>query len=485
MSQGYSTEIKNRYRVLSTEDIRKIKQSTLEALESTGITVMHTKGLEVLAEAGATIDWEAQRAKIPARVVEKCLSTAPKQFVLAGRDPQKDLVINSGKIYGRNGGGPGHVEDIHTGQVHEASMADVHDYARMVDALPNIQIVAPIYAQDVPSATRDIRVLATILNSTSKHINMRLLQLASLPYVLEMAEIAAGSRENLSARPIITMLESPITPLKLPDVLIETLWACGERGIPVEICSMPIAGATGPITLAGSLLMSNIEMVASIVISQLVHPGAPLIFTPRIMVMDMANGHALTGSIENALLAAAGVQLAQEGYGLPVNMHGPYTDSITSDVQAGMENTYFTFLPALAGASILTGAGHLEGGLFVSYTQLILDHELMGMVQAAIQGFDVDENTLALDVIARSVHTSSLLTDEHTLANLRKVRIFRSKLLSRQPRQNWLDAGSKTMDQVAREKAINLLQTHEPAPLDASIQKALGEVINAAAAKLE
>jgi len=486
MSSEARIESQLSYRVLSSADIRKIHQSTLEVMETTGVTVMHTRGLELLAEAGAKVDWNTRRARIPASVVERCLATTPHTFTLAGRNPEQDLALGApGKVYGRNGGGPGHVEDMDTCQVREATIDDVRDYARLVDALPNLHIVAPIYAQDAHPKTRDIRVLATLLNSTCKHINMRLLELSSLPYIIRMIEIASGSREEIAARPRVTMLESPIAPLKIPDVLVETLWACGEVGIPVEICSMPIAGATGPITLAGSLLMSNVEMVTAIVLSQLAHPGAPLIFTPRIMVMDMASGHALTGSIENALLAAAGVQLAREAYQMPVNMHGPYTDSIASDIQAGMENTFFTLLPALAGANILTGFGHLEGGLFVSFTQLLLDHDLMGIVQKALEGFAVDDNSLALDAIDRATHAGSLLTDEHTLSNLRKVRLYRSKLFSRMPRQNWLDAGAKRMDDRARAQAARLLETHQVEPLEPAVQKALEEVIQAAAAALE
>jgi trimethylamine--corrinoid protein Co-methyltransferase len=487
MSDNKTTpDFVNKYRVLTSENIKKIHAGTLELLEDLGVTVMHEKGLDILSDAGAKVDRKTRNVKIPAHIVEKCIHAAPKSFVMAGRDPENDLTIDmGGKIFSRNGGGPGHVEDMDSHQVRNATLADVKDYARLVDAIDNIEIAAPIYAQDTPPQTRDIRVLAAMFASTTKHINMRLLHLSSLPYVIRMAEIVAGGKENLKKRPVITMLESPIAPLKIPDVLVETLFLCGEYGIPLEICSMPIAGATGPITLAGSLLMSNVEMVTAIVLSQLVHPGAPLVFTPRIMVMNMRNGHALTGSIENALLAAAGVQLAREAYQIPVNMHGPYTDSIISDTQASMEDTYFTMLPALAGANILTGAGHLEGGLFVSYTQLMVDSEITGVVQRAVQGFEVDANSLALDAIKRSVINQNLLTDPHTMANLRAIRVYKPKLLTREPRQTWLNEGSKTMEQRAREMARTLLATHETIPLEPFIQKELDQVIVGAAVELE
>lgn len=472
-------------RILSDEDIQQIHTATLQVLDENGIKILSDRGLDLVQSAGARVDRQNQIARIGPDIVEKCLQTAAKSFLMAGRQSSKDIQMDmSGRIFSRNGGGPGHVRDMETSEVHTASTADVSDYARLVDAIDNIEIAAPIYSQDTPAPTRDIHTLATVFASTTKHINMRLLNLHSLPYVIRMAEIVAGGRENLKKRPVITLLESPVAPLKIPDVLVESLIACGDAGIPLEICSMPIAGATGPITLAGSLLMSNVEMVASIVISQIANPGAALIFTPRIMIMDLRTGHALTGSIENALLASSGVQLAREAYGIPVNMHGPYTDSLASDSQAGIENTYFTLLPALVGANILTGSGHLQGGLFVSYTQLLIDSELTGIVQRAVRGFKVDPGTLAIDVLRRSMTAQSLLTDKHTMTNMRTIDSFRPTLLTRDPRQTWLDEGSPTMEHRAHARAKSLLATHEVVPLDPGVQKEIKELIREADSKL-
>jgi len=265
---------------------------------------------------------------------------------------------------------------------------------------------------------------------------------------------------------------------------VETLLTCGEFGVPLEICSMPIAGATGPITLAGSLLMGNIETVASIVISQLANPGAPLIYTPRIMVMDMTSGYSLTGSIENAMIATAAVQVAKEAYNMPVNMHGPYTDSQTGDAQAGIENTFFTLLSGLAGADILTGAGHLAGGLIISFAQLLMDNELMGIAKRSMEEFEVNDETLGLDAIARSITTDNLLSDKHTRTHLRSSKRYRPDFLTREARDRWISTGSLTMADRATAAARELLKSHEPTPLSAEISLALEEIVAEASAKL-
>jgi len=202
----------------------------------------------------------------------------------------------------------------------------------------------------------------------------------------------------------------------------------------------------------------------------------PMIITPRIMVMDMASGFALTGSMENALLVTAGSQLAKEAYHMPVNMHGPYTDSPLNDCQAGIENTYFSMMPALAGADILTGAGHLQGGLVVNFAQLVIDDELVGLVNRAIQGLDVDEESLAFEAVKASIETDNLLMHPHTLRHLRSDR-YRTKLMTRSARATWEAEGSKSMRDRAIEKVKSLLAKHEPKPLDESIQKGIDELL--------
>lgn len=170
---------------------------------------------------------------------------------------------------------------------------------------------------------------------------------------------------------------------------------------------------------------------------------------------------------------------------MPVNMHGPYTDAMISDAQAGIENTYFTLLPALSGANILTGAGHLEGGLFVSFAQLMIDSEITGIVQRALKGFPVNEGTLGVDAIARSIIDDNLLIDDHTMQYLRNRTVYQPKLLVRESRSTWIEKGATSMRQRACEMARDLLSTGETVPLDPYIEKQLMEVVDRAAKELE
>lgn len=475
--------IHEKLRILSTGQINQIHNGTLRAFEEVGLNVMHAAGRKMWVDWGARQDASTGRIHIPAHLVEKALKTVPSQILCGARDEKNELLIGGGKVYGRNGGGPGQVTDMETGVLRNATRSDAADYARLVDALANTHIAAPVYEQDSAPETRDLHTLAWMFKNTSKHINIRLLKPSSLPYFMRMAEIVAGSKQALKQKPVITLLESPIAPLKHPDVLIDAILTCGEYGIPLEICSMPIAGATGPITLAGSLLMSNVEMLGAVVFGQLAYPGMPMIFAPRIMVMDMASGFALTGSMENALLVTAGSQLAKETCHMPVNMHGPYTDSPLNDCQAGIENTYFSLMPAMAGADILTGAGHLQGGLVVNFAQLVMDDELVGLVNRAMQGLEVDEENLGYEAVRASIETDNLLMHPHTLRHLRSDR-YRTKLMTRSARATWEAEGSKSMRDRAIEKAQSLLAKHQPKPLDETAQKGIDELLIEADRKL-
>ena len=199
---------------------------------------------------------------------------------------------------------------------------------------------------------------------------------------------------------------------------------------------------------------------------------------------DMATTQVLTGSIEVALLTFAGVELAREYYKIPVNMHGPWTDSVVLDVQSAIERTYFTFLPALAGANVLAGAGHLAFSMYISLPHLVIDDEIHGIVTRALEGFEVNDDTLAADVIRRSLLQGDLMMDPHTLKHLRQVNLFVPQLITRETRTAWETSGSKDMAERAKERTLALFKSHEPTPLDRNISKALAEVIQDASRQL-
>jgi trimethylamine--corrinoid protein Co-methyltransferase len=464
-------------RLLSSEGMQKIHEQSLLLLEGTGISVDDDATLQMLGDGGAKVDQQAKTAKLPAELVEKCLEKVSRRITMAGRNPKRDFVLEpGGEMHTRNAGGMTQVHVPETGEIRSATLADVADFSRLLDALDNIDYVAPLYPSDAPPETLELYVLECMLSNTDKHINMRALTERNLPYLVAMGEIVAGGKEQFKKRPVISILEAPISPLRFPSVFTDALFLAGEYGIPIEICSMPNIGATGPITVAGSLLLSAAEHLATIVISQLAHPGAPLIWASRFASMDMTSG--MTGmSIKGLLASAAAAQLATEHYDLVSSLHGPATNSIIPDVESVFNESIGAYITGFVGRpTILCGAGALEIGMTASFEEMVISNEIFGVAREVFEGIEVNEDTLAADVIAAVGIGGNYLMEEHTVNHLRSGRPD-SPFMKAKNRDSWTSSGSKQFLEMAREKASTILKEHQPTPLDEGVAGRLREVI--------
>jgi len=471
-------------KMLSEAEIAEIHGRSLELLETTGIMVDHPGGLKALAEAGARVDFEAKRARIPRDLVERCLKTVPPGFTLAARNPAQDCpLVRGGRPYSRNGGGADFTLDLETGEFRPLLAADMKSYYRLMDALDGISFIAPVFGQDLPLVGRDIVMLHTAFNHTDKHIHLRTFSGETLRHMFEMAAIVAGSKVELKKRPLVSLLEAPVSPLKFLDVSVDALFLCGEYGIPLDVCVMPISGGTGPMTMAGNILLFNTEFLGGVVISQIAHPGAPLQYAARPMAMDMRTGFSLAGAIENGMMAAAGAQMAHL-YNVPVSLHGPWTDSMTHDGQSTFERTYLTLMAGLAGANVLVGAGMIQQSLVISHEQLVIDSEVNNTVFKVMEGIPVDGARLSMEAIARVGPGGNFVADPHTLKFLRTER-YKPSLLHRNSREAWDADGSKTFVRRANEKAKAILAEHEINPLPEDVARALDEYVGAALKALE
>ena len=463
-------------RILSDGGMRKIHEQALHILETTGIAVQSETALKLLADAGCGVDFEESAVTIPSNLVAQCLEKVPQEVTFAGRNPERDRVLQpGGAMYTRYGGGMTHVHDVRSGEIREALLDDVGDFARLIDGLNYIDFIAPIYPSNIAPQTMEMEVLARLFRNTDKHISVRALDRGNFSYLIEMAEIVAGGRAQLKERPIISILEASITPLQLPEVFIDALFIGGEYGIPVEICSTPIVGATGPATLAGSLLLATAELLACVVISQIANPGAPLIWAPRFAVMDMSTG--MAGMfVEATLVNAAAAQQATEFYHLVSDLHGPATNAILPDGLSVFEEFLAAFVTGMAGRPTILCGGALEIGLTASHIETVITNEIFSAGARIIEGFEVNDETLGLDAINRVGIGGNFLQDDHTLKHLRDED-HRSLFVKPITRDSWIAGGSKGMNDIAKEKALAILAKHQPAPLDEGVAGKLQQLI--------
>lgn len=467
---------------LTKDQTEKIHQSSLKILEKVGVMIHQSEFLKFLDDNGINVDFNSKRAKIPRSLVEECLKKAPKKVTLYAREPKYDIKLGDEKIYTHPVGGAANIIDTESSSVRPSTRNDVENLTRLVDYLPNIHSQTMIvYPCDVPEYLRDIYAVEAIIKNTGKNFDVTPYNDGNYAYIIKMLETVVGE-EELKKRPIVTCSASPTSPLQFSAEVTKIMARATKYNIPIALLPCPLSGATSPVTLAGTLVQQNAEMLAGIVIVQLLNPGNPVEYSPRCIPLDMSTGQACNG-IESAIMSVGCVQLSQY-YGLPSDVYGLDTDSKMLDEQTAFERALGALLPALAGANALSGAGCIESGITVSYEQLIIDDEIFGMIFRAVKGIDFNEEKLAVDVIMKVVSESSnFLQQRHTLQHFRSEYFF-PKLANRFSRSQWEKMGSKSIVEVARDKAKKILEEHEPTGLDESIKRNLEEIMKKAAKNL-
>ncbi len=457
------------YRPLTKDDIDRIHEASLTVLERTGVEVEHTEALDLFRAAGANV--EGNRVRLPRSLVEDAIDTAPSTVVLAGRHPNQDLILEDARVHIGTGGAALQVLDLDTGEIRKALLKDVADMARIVDALDNIHFyLIPIYPTDLTEDQVEISKYYASLTNTTKHVQAGVYTKRGIRDVVAMCEEIAGSAETLRARPLVSFITSwMVSPLKFATDVTALLLETCDQGIPVVLSAAPMAGSTSPVTLAGTLVQLNAEQLSGLTLTQLARPGTPVILGPIPATADMRSGKYLGGSVELGIGNAAITQLAHR-YQVPIYNSAGMTDSKLPDIQAGVEKTQSVIQVALAGANFIHhAAGMLEDMSTIAYEQFVIDNEMLGMAMRAVRGVEVNDETLAVEVIGRVGPGGHFLADEHTLRHMRTEHYYPSRVFDRQGRDEWQADGATDAWLRAKEAARRILSTHEVEPLDAQV----------------
>lgn len=457
------------YKPLTDEQVKQIHTASLEMLAHTGIQVEEPEALRLFEEAGADVD--GNRVRLSQALIEDALDKAPSRVVLAGRDPDNDLILEGARVHIGTGGAALQVLDMETGKIREAVLQDVADMARIVDALDNIHFyLLPIYPTDMSEETVEINKYYVALANTTKHVQAGVYTIPGIRDVVEMCERIAGGPGPLRERPLVSFITSwMVSPLKFDAGVTTLLIECCRQRVPVVLSAAPMAGSTAPVTLAGMLAQLNGEQLAGLTLTQLVQPGCPVIIGPIPATADMRSGKYLAGTVELGLTNAAITQMAHF-YEVPIYNSAGMTESKIPDIQAGIEKAQSVIQVALAGANFIHhAAGMLEDMSTIAYEQFVIDNDLLGMAMQAVRGIEVNDETLALEAIDRVGPGGHYLMDAHTLRHMRAEHYFPSAVFDRQGRDMWEDAGATDAWTRAKEIARRILAEHEPEPLDAEI----------------
>ncbi len=464
--------------LLTPAQLETLKGGTLHLLEKVGVRFPSRKALEIFADHGAQVDWEKESVRIPPQLVAKAMSTAPRSFVLGGREERFDLLLDGSGSYLCTDGTGVHVVDPETREMRSSRKEDVAQMARVCDALPLVSFFwPPVSAQDY-GHTAPLHQCHASLTNTLKHVRGGMTvppQLA--PYVVEMATVVAGSDEKRRQHPPICANFCTIAPLSQDGHSIENALTYAQAGIPISFMAMPTMGSTAPATPLGALAMGDAEVISAMVLIQLAYPGAPVLHAILVSLMEPRTGAYISEvPVFWSMMAA---QLAH-AWNVP-SLGGARVSGDAPAVgwQSGSKGGFGSALIPLCGSEVTGLLGLLGSAMILYPEQMILDHEMCQFAYDVLHGFEFDEADMALDVIEKVGPGSHFLMQKHTRQHIRDFRL--SPLLHQK------DAADNRRDprEVALEEFKRLDQTHHPQPLPQATLAELDRILAAAERQAE
>lgn len=462
----------------SKDELDSIHYSTLQILQDTGIKVINEKALEIFHDGGASVERIADYGivKIPSYLVEECVFFAPRTIVYDARNPADDYVAEPNRVGFSTFGGCINIIDPNTRMPRKATKKDCGELARVCDSLDELCVAERIVnSTDVPAEATSVHNLEAMLHNTGKHILIGADSARALEVMVELAAASVNGKEQFLKRPIFSATVCPISPLSLPHNTCEVIMDAAKLGVGIAVMPMSLSGGTSSATLAGTLVTHNAEVLSSIVLAQLIKKGVPCTYSSTSSILDLRFGTSAIGSPEYGMINASIARLAQY-YRLPSWVGGGASDSKIPDSQSAYEFTLSATMSALAGANIVFGAGVLEQGLTFDYAKLLMDAEMIRMIKIAVNGIQVSDETLAMDVIHEVGPGGAYITHEHSLQKMRSQ--SQANLFDRRSRSNWLDrTQGNAMHERAYEAAIEILRTHEPHPLPEGASKTMREIV--------
>jgi trimethylamine--corrinoid protein Co-methyltransferase len=473
-----------RVQFLSEAEIRAVHDASLVILRDTGVLVHHDGVLDLLAEAGASVDRGCRIARLSESLVMECVSRAGKRYILHGRSPDRVARFGYGDLVLMSSPGQYAWVDMDTGERRAPTAADLRDAIRLGDALPNVDIVGAMATpSEVPAACRDVSLTAALVKGTTKPTRAWVANGRTARYVLEIYRAIAGGEAALRERPMVEAFLEPISPLQLPrdglDILIEFVRA----GQPASFGPMAMASGTAPATLAGTLAQENAEILAGIVVAQLVAPGTPVTYGGIPHVMDPRTNICSFGSPEQAIMAVAMVQIARF-YGFPAYINVGLTDAKVPDAQAGIEKGSSLVLGVLAGADTFGHAGICGTDHGASLSWLLIDDGLMAFAKRIARGLEINPETLAADVVRQVAPGGSFLAEDHTVRHFRREIWSPGPVWTRQTWDGWSGAGRSTMGARAAEEVRRILAAHEPQPIEEPLAREVDRIVDFARQEL-
>ncbi len=416
----------------------------MELFEETGFEVHEDEAFELFRKRGADVDTESRIVRVKEALFKDIIASVQSKITLYGRGEGKKLELGGDQVYFGTGGTALHVLDYPSEIRRPADLADLVDVIRISDRMENIDLMLlPTYPNEIPVEEVDINRFAAGMLHTNKHIMGGVYTRQGIRDTIRMAEELAGSPEELRKRPFISLITCGISPLRLDAKYGSYMLQIAREGLPLAVPAEPLCGATAPVTLAGTVLIQNCDALINVMATQLVNPGAPVMYGCVASSANFQDLNYLGGPVESGMINAATAQMTQY-YGIPYYATAGISDSKVLDVQCGYETTVNNLLVGLSGADFIhDAAGLMEFALVVSKEKLVIDNEILGMVRRSVKGIEVNDDTLAVDLIKDVGPGGNFVSCRHTRRYMRKEH-YPARLTNRDKREFWELSGKQT-----------------------------------------
>ncbi|ADL12741.1 trimethylamine--corrinoid methyltransferase [Acetohalobium arabaticum] len=404
--------------LLSDNEVKEIHEASMDLLENNGIEIMHEEARNIFAENGAKV--EDKTVFLPRQVIEDALDKAPSSFTLHARNPEKNVTVGGNNSVLAPGYGSPSVTDIKEGR-RDSTFEDYINFTKLAADSDNIDVLGGVIVEptDVKDEIRHAKMLYVAAKNSDKCLMGSALGAKKARESFEMASMLFGEDEIIDDRPIVISLINTMSPLQFDERMLDALIEHAKYNQAVVVASLIMSGSTGPMSIAGTLTLQNVEVLAGIVLSQLINPGTPAVYGSATTIMDMKTSNLAIGSPEYAKFIGATAQLARY-YDLPCRAGGSLTDSLMPDAQAGYE-AMMTFKSTLNhGVNfVLHSAGLLENYMTMSYEKFIIDDEIISLLTNYQSGIGVNKELIAKEVIEEVGPAGHYLTEAHTMKHMK------------------------------------------------------------------
>lgn len=461
---------------LAPDTVDQVLEEALALLEEPGVQIHSQRALALLADHGARVDAEAKVAHVPPDLVRRALDTVPRSFYLYNFDGLPVVHYGGDDVHFDPGSAA--IEILDPGETTSRApvTADFVRYIRLAESIPVLDAVSTaLVCADVPEQVGDLYRLYLVLLHARKPVVTGAFAVDTWHVMKDMLVAVAGSEEALAAKPTAVFDVCPSPPLLWSEITCENLMDCATYGIPAELVSMPLAGATGPATLLGSVVQHAAENLSGILIHQLTRPGSPIVWGGSPAAFDMRTGTTPMGAIETMMIDAAYSQVGKR-LGLPTHAYLGMSDAKIVDTQCGFESGMGAMVGALAGINMISGPGMLDFESCFSLEKLVIDAEIAGMARRLVSGVEVRETPIALDVMRQVGHAGNFLATPHTRRWFRRELYIPSGVVDRDFRREWEAKGALSTAERARERVEALIAAYVPRDLEADVAQELEEI---------